>query len=752
MKIRNCFVAFVLISVTIINSPLFAEDWLPDPNLRMAIRETLREEIGLHDHTPLTKEHLKHLANLEADNSGINDLTGLEYAIFLEQFNTNHNQIEDLQPLANLVNLTSISLHNNRISDITPLANLINLENLYLSANRISDISPLEKLTNLKTLHFHFGGNQISNLLPLADLVELEQLALSANRISDISPLEKLTNLKTLHLGINQISDITPLINLTELVELSLNDNQIVDVTTLENLSNLVAVSLQGNPIRDLSPLLNLPVLRYLNIEKTLVEDITPFLDLNLIEFRYDVLCEYVEFPKAPLEKRLSERIYPSVFQPHSPMWVEGVSYWERLTDPELVPYHDLLLAGSIQYGDTSRLEFYRNTLGADIILREDVPQEIHTYYHARNPNFVSLYWWDFFASKPGDLFPSDDPKYWMTDKEGNRIPYSEGSNFYINFVDPEVQKILIRQGIAIAFCGLFDGIMVDNFGGGPGRIVSIDNREERLGVSEEEMEAAVIHIFSEIRARVPDDFIIMVNGGASKMESLSELINGCFMEFVREPGRYYNYEDLSHLENTLRWNEANLRHPQINGVEGFGLETEHPNSPTNQRWMRVFTTLTLTHSDGYVLYNTGFFYTGEGSDHEHYWYDFWDAPLGRPIGGVETKAQLYDNIDGVFIREFTNGWAAYNRSGQEQQIQFLEGTTGVSSGSKGHAHTLADLDGEIYLKSTGKVADLNSDGIVNILDLVIVANAFGKTTPDLNGDGIVNILDLVIVANAFSG
>ena len=45
---------------------------------------------------------------------------------------------------------------------------------------------------------------------------------------------------------------------------------------------------------------------------------------------------------------------------------------------------------------------------------------------------------------------------------------------------------------------------------------------------------------------------------------------------------------------------------------------------------------------------------------------------------------------------------------------------------------------------------DVNADGIVNILDLVIVANAFGDQEPDLNGDGIVNILDLVLVANAF--
>ena len=34
--------------------------------------------------------------------------------------------------------------------------------------------------------------------------------------------------------------------------------------------------------------------------------------------------------------------------------------------------------------------------------------------------------------------------------------------------------------------------------------------------------------------------------------------------------------------------------------------------------------------------------------------------------------------------------------------------------------------------------------------DLVIVANALGKAEPDLNGDDVVNIQDLVMVANAF--
>ncbi len=50
---------------------------------------------------------------------------------------------------------------------------------------------------------------------------------------------------------------------------------------------------------------------------------------------------------------------------------------------------------------------------------------------------------------------------------------------------------------------------------------------------------------------------------------------------------------------------------------------------------------------------------------------------------------------------------------------------------------------------STG---DLNHDGVVNILDLVLVASQLGTTgiaAADLNGDNTVNIQDLVLVANA---
>lgn len=59
--------------------------------------------------------------------------------------------------------------------------------------------------------------------------------------------------------------------------------------------------------------------------------------------------------------------------------------------------------------------------------------------------------------------------------------------------------------------------------------------------------------------------------------------------------------------------------------------------------------------------------------------------------------------------------------------------------------------------QDTAYTVDLNNDGVVNILDLQIVASHFGKSidttqdpSPDVNSDGVVNILDLVLVARKF--
>ena len=65
-----------------------------------------------------------------------------------------------------------------------------------------------------------------------------------------------------------------------------------------------------------------------------------------------------------------------------------------------------------------------------------------------------------------------------------------------------------------------------------------------------------------------------------------------------------------------------------------------------------------------------------------------------------------------------------------------------------------ASLEGVIQLQSLTRVqipADVNGDGVVNILDLTFIASRFGEASPDVNGDGVVNILDLTFVVNRFN-
>ena len=79
---------------------------------------------------------------------------------------------------------------------------------------------------------------------------------------------------------------------------------------------------------------------------------------------------------------------------------------------------------------------------------------------------------------------------------------------------------------------------------------------------------------------------------------------------------------------------------------------------------------------------------------------------------------------------------------------------------SDGSTLAIGSDDGTVFLWEMKPVVppsqlteDINSDGVVNIQDLVLVASQFGQTgknTADVNGDGVVNIQDLVLVAAAF--
>ena len=583
----------------------------------------------------------------------------------------------------------------------------------------IESLKGLEYAINLEFLHI--GRSEVSDLTPLVGLENLRSLKLFANRISDISPLAGLINLEVLELQANQIVDISPLAGLVNLNELNLGENPILDFTPIYGLK-IETLRLGDIPIDP-------EVLQILNpIDR--------------------VVCDVAGEPILP---RIENTEYPSIFGAwHNIINLPTLPWEERLA------FHDLYFCCPM-FG----LSWVSTPDGIRLRGNIDVAKIERNAIRARNPNILFLVGITHYSAQPG-VYPDDAP-YWLRDEAGNRVEHVGWGGFWLDYTHPDTIDLTVQRALAVAKCGLYNGVFFDHWSDGP--------RLAPYRTLEAEREAKDT-ILKRIRAEVGDDFLIMVNTNRDKIPRWAEYVNGTFMETNRDNDGGYTYKSLFDIESTLLWSEENLREPRINGLEGWGIESEPLDSRRNKQWMRLFTTMSLTHSDGYVQFVTGIgnaFHThqyeiweghsnehargqdGHDHQHQHYWYDFWDAPLGQPVGGDEPKGQIYKDIDGLFIREFTNGWAVYNRSGSEQQIEFAETVSGWNSGVEHQRrHTLADLDGEIYLKVPVVMADVNGDGTVNVLDLVIVANALGEAAPDVNGDGTVDVLDLVLVANAF--
>ena len=247
----------------------------PDSNLAAAVRGAL----GLGVTDPIPQTNLAGLTQLEADNAGITNLTGLEQATGLTTLYLSSNRIVDVSPLSGLTNLTFLSLGENRIVDVSPLLGLTNLTWLDLEDNQIRDIRTLANWTNLGTLNLRH--NQISNLSPLSGLTTLTTLTLGDNQITDIGPLSGLTNLRLLGLATNQITDIRPLIRLTNLRLLGLAVNQITNIRTLADLTNLGTLGLGQNQISDLRPLAGLTSLTWLDLGENQISDLRPLARLT---------------------------------------------------------------------------------------------------------------------------------------------------------------------------------------------------------------------------------------------------------------------------------------------------------------------------------------------------------------------------------------------------------------------------------------------------------------------------------------
>ena len=651
---------------------------LPVLIMHPALRAVVREELRLSNVVPLTKDNIKQLTRLHAWKKGIVNIQGLEFAVNLTELELAGNPIKDISPLRDMMQLTHLGLGatNLSISDLSLLSTLTSLQYLTLWDNKISDLSPLASLTSLVALDL--GGNQISNLSPLSALTDLVELALGDNQILDISPLSVLIKLRNLSLSNNPISDLGPLSNLTNLEVLEIAYCKVSDVSPLAGLVNLRKLRMHHNLTRDFTPLLGLK---------------------NLTDFDNGGICEIAPLPP-PVTERIANRTFPSIALPshsllHSTDLSRRLTWWD---DPDI--YYDVATQHDIhhyasRFGLMWQLTPIESTEGLSTQLAGQPESVMNEYqkYAQRNPNmlFIPAIGIGIYG-RLDDLPPDSD--FWLRDADGqvieNEVPWGE---YTLDILNPEVQQLVIDRVVGIAECGYFHGVMFDTWAP-----YHIGTYGKFYNIGEEEVIQAYITVLKGIRARVRDNFLILVNRNRRKSSRYAEWINGSFMETNVDYSGGYTYGGLTEIEDALSWNEKHLREPRINILQGEGVVDQPIGSSDNLRWMRVFTTMSLTHSDGYCIFKgpmPGDEYK-EVPDGGHIWYDFWNADLGKP---VEEKGQLCDGCDGLFIREFTNGWAVYNRSGQPQKIQFPGQATGAASSLTSTIHIVPDLDGEMYLK-----------------------------------------------------
>ena len=350
-------------------------------------------------------------------------------------------------------------------------------------------------------------------------------------------------------------------------------------------------------------------------------------------------------------------------------------------------------------------------SLNPHLLLLVEIRCRDAKYLSKRNEAQVEN-WWEVGFYPP-------DSTYWLKGSNGETvIGWGEDTNgdgkidendtvlnYLIDFPNPEVQDLIVNQAVALDKSGLFDGIMLDWWNEDDATsAIGVDDWSDTILTREAELEAR-LSILRKIRAQADDDFLILVNANTRQIPKSAQYVNGIFMEcYKQEYDKGYSLDQVLQIEETLLWAEQHLREPRINCLEGWRMVTDYMgnlnariaerNSEKNQQWMRMITTLSLTHSDGYVLFGDD--NAMPTPDHLHNWYDFWDADLGQPI---QEKAVQYQGITGFFIREFENGWAVYNRSGAKQTVIFNIPVIGINCTERQLRHQIPDLDGEIFLK-----------------------------------------------------
>ena len=714
---------------------------IPDLNLRAAIAEAL----GKSPNAPITAEEMERLGRLDAESRGIRDLTGLQFATNLSLLNLRVNQVSDLSPLASLIELRTLNLYSNLISDISPVRGLTNLTYLDLDRTLVSDISPMRGLINLTRLEFQ--DTAVSDISPIAGLINLIVLKIDDTNVTDLSPIAGLINLKELHMSRTNVTDLSPVAGLVNLERLSFSQTNLSDLSPLAGLINLKYVGSWGHSISDISPLAGLTKLEKINFCGGDISELTPIAGLPNLKELYLAGEDVSDIsPIASLTGLTRLGLDFNDISDISALAGLTNLKWLRLDHNDISDISALAGLTNLTW-----LRLDSNNI-ADFSPLDGIRENLTTLLWSSNPGFpkggpkIEGPWLWVVLLNTAESHVNDTD--WLSEESGGEVTeekiaahgategQSVGDAVWTSHRLPptgenNIEDMLgrtIRDGTIYGSVSLYSPREQETtmyVGGDRGVRVWLNG-------------TLIYEHFTEISA---DDytafFPVTLKQGINVLLVAVHTVGNGFFGFepgteytVANPGVGYTFsKPRIHTGDTFI---LNIRAENVFDMAGWQFDVAF--DPT------AFEAISVSEGD-FLKMGGGSTFFQSGSI---------DNASGK-ITGLNAARLSGGGVSGtgLLLQVRFKAKSAGETELALQKFQFGS-TTGDSIPAGPH-------EIRITVEERLTTGDVNRDGVVSILDLILVAQQLGKRVPagsavDVNGDGVVSILDLIRVAQGIAG
>ena len=599
------------------------------------------------------------------------------------------------EEMATLVNLRTAEAKG--ISDLTGLEFATNLRNLNIGSNSISDLSPLAGLMNLGSINI--SNNGISDLSPLEGLKSLENFLSWNNLFSDLSPLVKLSKMSLQKIDIcGGDPDISVLKGATNLKKLYLPNCSVsdIDIVALAGLTNLTRLSVSDNrDLSNLSPLSGLTNLKWLNLKDCNISDISALSGLTNLKWVNLARNNISDF--SPLDGLPELTTIIDLLNPGAPvkagLSIEGPWLWviAPLDIGEGMNTGDIIASGIDPLSEMS---------GGEV-----TELKIATHGATKGAPVGNSVW------KSHKISPTNNNINDMANATGlgkgnidNHVAYGS-----VHVFSPHQQETHLFLGANSVGRVWLNGEFVGKAEqwrttaiGGYGNVVPVTLKQ---GVN-----FLFVAIYQE---KGPWRGFFAFEEGTEYAVSVDPRIEYTFSKPVIHVGDTFtlnlnveNIHDLAGWQFDIAFDPAVLEAVEVSEGDFLnpdGGTTFFQKGRTNNRTGKI------TKLSSARLSETGV--SGRGT-------------LLSVTFTAKTAGQTQLRLDNFQLAAITG-----------------------ESIPAGLPEVLITIEGQL---TTG---DVNRDGQVSILDMVLVAREVGKTVPansavDVNGDGVISILDLIIVAS----